>query len=158
MTKFKFLLFLALLVGFAPLAYAGFDEGRTAFDTGDYAAAYREFKSLSEQGNLEAQDYLGGMYALGHGVPQDFVEAVKWFRKAAEQGYDNAQNNLGWMYEHGEGVPQDLVLAHMWFNLAAAQGHRIAEDYRDNLAKKMTPSQIAEAQRLAREWKPKGRY
>jgi hypothetical protein len=44
----------------------------------------------------------------------------------------------------------------MWFSLAAAQGYPSAEDYMDTLAKKMTPAQIAEAQRLAREWKPKG--
>jgi uncharacterized protein len=157
MKRIKFLLFVVALVGFTALAYAGFGEGKAAFDRGDYTAAYRIFKSLSEQGNLEAQDYLGGMYVLGHGVPQDYVEAVKWFRKAAEQGYDNAQNNLGWMYEHGEGVPQDFVLAHMWYNLATAQGHEVAELYREHIAKKMTPSQIAEAQRLAREWKPEGK-
>jgi TPR repeat protein len=58
-------------------------------------------------------------------------------------------------YANGAGVPQDYVLAHMWFNLAARQGYPSAEDHRDTLAKKMTPAQIAEAQRLAREWKPK---
>ena len=45
----------------------------------------------------------------------------------------------------------------MWFNLAAAQGYPSAEDHRDTLAKKMTPVQISEAQRLVREWKPKSR-
>jgi TPR repeat protein len=60
------------------------------------------------------------------------------------------------MYAHGLGVPQDYVEAHMWLNLSAAQGDREAKKYRDWLAEKMTPSQIAEAQRLAREWKPKG--
>ena len=58
------------------------------------------------------------------------------------------------MYLQGKGVPQDNVLAHMWFNLSAAQGSEDARTYRDNVAKLMTPDQIAEAQRLAREWKP----
>ena len=49
----------------------------------------------------------------------------------------------------------DYVMAHMWVNLSAAQGHKKAVKARDILAKKMTPDQIAEAQRLAREWKPK---
>ena len=91
-------------------------------------------------------------YDNGRGVPQDDAEALKWYRKAAEQGYALAQTNLGFMYDHGRGVPQDYVLAHMWFNLAvaAAGNSAMARD----IAAKMTPAQIAEAQKLAREWKP----
>ena len=59
------------------------------------------------------------------------------------------------MYEDGRGVPQDYVLAHMWFNLAAALGHPWAANSRARLAATMTDDQIAEAERLAREWKPK---
>ena len=65
------------------------------------------------------------------------------------------------MYANGEGVPQDYVLAYMWLNLAAAQGgvswpEGYAPSYRrDVVAKSMTREQIAEAQKLAREWKPK---
>jgi TPR repeat protein len=58
------------------------------------------------------------------------------------------------MYEKGEGVAQDYVEAHKWYNLAAAQGEKIASNNRDSIAKEMTPEQIAEAQKLAREWKP----
>ena len=59
------------------------------------------------------------------------------------------------MYEDGKGVPQDYVQAHMWYNLAAAQGGMAGDTTvknRDRVAKRMTPAQIAEAQRLAREW------
>ncbi len=59
------------------------------------------------------------------------------------------------MYYGGEGVPQDYAQAHMWFNLAGAQGLEQAAKNRDNVAKRMTPTQIAEAEKLAREWKPK---
>ncbi len=52
-------------------------------------------------------------------------------------------------------VPQDHVQAHLWFNLAAAQGNELASKNRDIIADNMTPAQINEAQRLAREWKPK---
>jgi hypothetical protein len=52
------------------------------------------------------------------------------------------------------GVLQDYVRAHMWFNLSAAQGYQDAVKNRDMVALRMTPSQIAEAQKLAREWKP----
>ncbi len=61
------------------------------------------------------------------------------------------------MYSKGWGVPQDYVQAHMWYNLAAERGLKLGREYRDSLAKQMTPEQIAEAQRLAREWKPKGK-
>jgi TPR repeat protein len=59
------------------------------------------------------------------------------------------------MYGAGEGVPQDYVLAYMWFNLAAAQGQKGAKSARDEIAKRMTSEQVEEAQKLAREWKPK---
>jgi len=58
------------------------------------------------------------------------------------------------MYAHGQGVPQDFVSAHMWFNLAAARGGKNAEEWRAIVAQLMTLEQIAEAQKLAREWKP----
>ena len=55
-------------------------------------------------------------------------------------------------------MPQDYTQAHMWFNLAAANLPKEARDIavrnRDRVAAKMTPAQIAEAQKLAREWKP----
>ena len=59
--------------------------------------------------------------------------------------------------------PQDYVQAHMWFNLAASQvapastaeNPDMAVRRRDSIASKMTPAQIAEAWKLAREWKPK---
>ncbi|MSP50530.1 MAG: sel1 repeat family protein, partial [Alphaproteobacteria bacterium] len=89
------------------------------------------------------------------GVPQDYAEAVMWYRKAADQGEADAQTNLGINYANGQGVPQDYVQAHKWFNLAAAKGNINAVKNRDIVAAKMTPAQIAEAQKLAREWKPK---
>jgi len=55
-------------------------------------------------------------------------------------------------YSTGRDVPFDLVAAHMWFNVAAVKGQREALGWRAELAKEMTPAQIAEAQRLAREW------
>ena len=93
-------------------------------------------------------------YDNGEGVVQDYVTALKWYTKAAQQNYASAQNNLGVMYDNGEGVVQDYVMAHVWYNLAAAHGNKKARENRDTVARKMTRDQIAEAQRLAREWKP----
>ena len=120
----------------------------------DYAEATRWYRASAEQGNGGAQNNLGVLYEFGRGVPQDYAEAVKWYRKAAEQGIALAQSNLGSMYYKGWGVPQDYLLAHMWFNLAAAQSDWVHDEFRDETAKRMTREQIAEAQRLAREWKP----
>ena len=88
-------------------------------------------------------------------MPQDYAEAVKWNLLVANQGNSAAQNNLGLMYVNGHGVPKDYVRAHMWFDLSAAQGDTNAIKKRDWVAQHMTPEQIAEAQKLAREWKPK---
>src|SRR4029077_17306277 len=103
----------------------------------------------------EAQFNISQMYAQGQGVQRNDHQAAYWLRLAAENGLSSAQNNLGVRYSFGRGVPQDYVLAHMWFNLAAAQGYVAAHGNRDRLAAMMAPAQIAEAQRLAREWKPK---
>jgi len=98
------------------------------------------------------------MYDKGQGVPQDSGEALKWYRLAAAQGDAVAQYNRGLMYANGQSVPQDYVQAHKWFNLAAAtpidkSTQDEAVKARDSVAARMTPAQIAEAQKLAREWK-----
>jgi uncharacterized protein len=120
----------------------------------DYAAAGEWYRKSAEQGNAFAQGSLGYQYANGRGVKQDYAAAVEWYRKSAEQGVPIGQLALGAMYADGKGVPQDYVLAHMWFNLAAAGGNKNAVKGRDMVATQMTPAQIAEAQKLAREWKP----
>ena len=117
-----------------------------------------ELRRQAEQGDASAQFNLGVRYVVGLGVLHDYQEAVSWYRKAAEQGYAGAQDNLGVRYADGKGVPQDYVQAHKWVNLAASRTTGKAEDYRltrDRLAEKMTTSQVAEAQRLAREWQLK---
>ncbi len=123
----------------------------------DHVEAIRWLRKAAEQGLTPAQHGLGVMYSKGHGVPQDYAEAMRWWRKAAEQGIDGAQYNLGIMYGYGQGVQQDYVQAHMWFDLAATQGNKDAAKNRDLVAKLMTPANITEAQRLAREWMAKYR-
>ncbi len=139
---------------------AGLKKGVAAYIRGDYATAIREWRPLANQGNAEAQSNLGFMYENSLSVPQDYAKAMKWYRKAAEQGHAHAQNNLGSMYGNGQGVPQDYAQAHMWYNLAASrlpsgEEREKAFKNRDKIAEMMTPAQISEAQKLAREWKPK---
>ena len=122
----------------------------------DDAEAVRWYRLAAAQGHAGAQYNLGVRYASGRGVPEDDAEAVTWYRKAAEQGYAEAQNNLGLMYSKGEGVPQDNIEAHMWLNLAASrftgEQREMAVTTRDAVAELMTPADLSEAQRLAREW------
>ena len=118
----------------------------------DDAEAVRLYRLAAEQGHVEAQFNLGVMYNDGRGVPEDDAEAVRWYRLAAEQGLAAAQLNLGGSYANGEGVPEDHVLAYMWLNLSAAQGFEMAQENKDIIEQLMTREQIAEAQRLSREW------
>ena len=138
-----------------------FEEASAAYNRGDYAVAFESFRTLAEQGVADAQAFLGFMYAQGRGVPQDDAEAVRWHHQAAEQGHALAQAKLGAMYAMGRGVPQDYVQAHKWFNLAASrlssseqESRNRAVQARNEVVSKMTPAQIAEAQRLMREWRP----
>ena len=131
-----------------------YDDGRGVPQ--DYAAAVSWYRKAAEQGYAEAQNNLGFMYEKGQGLPQDYAAAMSWCRKAAEQGLASAQFNLGVMYAKGQGVTQEYYMqAHMWWNLAAVNGDADAINNLDFVAAKMTPAQIAEAQKLAREWKPK---
>ena len=145
---------------FGVAAAGPLEDGGAAYDQRDYVTAMRLFRPFANQGDALAQTTLGEMYAKGKGVPQDYAQALVWFRKAADQGYAWAQDDLSWMYAEGEGVSQDYILAYMWANLAASRAtdaliRDIAAKDRDTVAAKMTPAQIAEAQRVAREWKPK---
>ena len=75
----------ALCVALLPTVGAAqdFDKGSSAYDSGDYTAAIREFKPLAEQGNASAQYNLGLMYRMGQGAPQNDIEAARWYKKAA---------------------------------------------------------------------------
>jgi hypothetical protein len=128
----------------------------------DEAEAQKWFRRATELGDPDAPAHLGRLYFEGRGVPQDFVEAAKWYRVAADRNNPRAQFNLGIMYWNGKGIPQDKVQAHLWFNLAAARfsesdpsGRASAANNRDLVARDMSREEIAEAQKLAREWKPK---
>ena len=136
-------------------AWSDFQAGMEAYNRKDYATALSEWRPLAERGDATTQYTLGLLYANGHGVPQDLVQARQWFEQAAAQGYARAQVYLGLMHVTGQGVPKDFIQAHKWYNLAAAIGDKEGVRLRDALAKQMTHAQIAEAKKLAREWKPK---
>jgi TPR repeat protein len=124
----------------------------------DYAAALHWFQLAANQGLPDAQYNVGVMYRDGQGVAQDYAAALHWLQLAADQGVANAQFLLSFLYADGRGVAQDSVQAYMWLNLAASKlpGDKEVSAALDALAAKMTPDQIATAQRQAQEWKPAG--
>jgi TPR repeat protein len=121
----------------------------------DYRQAKKWFEKAAKQGHAGAQTNLGTLYLQGEGAPQSAQMALFWFSRAAAQGDVLAFAKLGWIYAQGRGMLQDFIQAYMWYNLAATNGDKPAAELRDALAKQMTPAQVAEAQKLAREWKPK---
>jgi hypothetical protein len=136
-------------------AYAGLEEGLTALAEGNYGKAFTEINPLAFEGNAEAQFNLGLMYAKGLWVSQNDGEAVKWYRKAAEQGHGQARLDLGLMYYNGLGVVRNPVEGYKWAILSASQGNKQAQTIMGLMIKKMTPEQIAGAEKEAKEWNEK---
>ncbi|HVW72756.1 MAG TPA: hypothetical protein VHC39_03885 [Rhizomicrobium sp.] len=80
------------------------------------------------------------------------IDSLAQYERDAKDGRADALYNLGLAYSTGQGVSVDMVAAHKWFNLAAVRGVEAAKSWRNQLAAEMTTGQVAEAQRLAREW------
>jgi TPR repeat protein len=118
----------------------------------DTAEAASWFQKSAEQGVADAQFMLGAFFRDGTGVQQDYSKAAFWFESAAEQGYARAQRNLGLLCRDGLGLAKNPIEALKWFNLSAGSGDELAKTNRDELAAKMAPAELDEAQRLARMW------
>ena len=141
---------LAVLLSAGAAGAQDFDAGLEAYQRGDYASAMKEWHPLAEAGNPHIQFFIGGMYDLGQGVPQDNGEAVHWYRLSANQGIAKAQVSLGNMYYYGEGVSKDFVEAHKRFNMGCALGEQLGCDNRNFVSSILPPADISEAQRRAR--------
>jgi hypothetical protein len=138
-----------------------FEQAALAIKNDDEETALKILRPLAERGESKAQFQVGELYYL---FKEQNAEALKWFRLAANQGNPAAMYFLGNMSNNGHGVPQNYVEAYKWYSLAASRAEprasgemdtvAMATQNRDGVARKMTPSQVADAQRLAREWKP----
>jgi TPR repeat protein len=120
---------IAVLLGSAGVSWsADLKKGLTAYKSGDYASALREWTPLAKQGIADAQFLLGRMFEQGKGITKDYETAAKWYIRASKQNLDLAQNNLGSMYRDGLGVTQNYKTAIKWYKLAAEQGLAVAQD------------------------------
>lgn len=135
-----------------------FEKGRGVQP--DYAEAVRWYQKAAALDYAPAEYNLGVMYDKARGVTLDYGQAMQWYRKAAVQDYAPALYNLGLLYYYGQGIPVNYVQAYLWVTLAinsssASPLKSISDEQkkftgmRDQIAAKMTPEQIAEAQKLA---------
>jgi len=135
------------------LALAQLHLGEMYFDgtripqNDEYALRWYQVAAL--QGLALAQYGMGQIYAEGRGITQDFREAARWYEQAAMQGHGLAQRELGLMHAIGSGVPLDLQESYKWLAISATQGVPQAVSGRDQVRNRMTPSELATAQRNA---------
>ena len=125
----------------------------------DEAQALIWFRKAADQGNTDAQNGLGVMYSTGHGARRT-MRGRKVVSQSSTPGEANAQYNLGIGYAEGRGISRDYAQADLWFNLAAslakdAKTRDDATHNRDFIAKRLNSAELAEAQRMASEWKPR---
>jgi len=123
----------------------------------DARGNFATVRVASAQVDAGAQFAMGRAYEEGQGMPSSFVEAMKWYRLAAEKGHVTAQYKLGLMYGQSRGAPRDLVEAHRWMTLAASRPP-VPESGAQNrdAAVALTPAQLAEANKLVRNWEQQG--
>ena len=107
---------------------AEFARALAAFERSDYQTAGDMFRKLAEQGQAEAQRFLGQMFDKGLGVPKNYSKAVDWYRKAAEQRDPAAQYYLGLKYANGHGVQENSRQAYIWFAISFNNGFELAAD------------------------------
>lgn len=151
---------LLTVTDFAPAAAApSLRQGLVAAAHQDYARAAAILGPYAQDGNPDAQAYMGYMYEIGRGVPQDFTQAALWYRRAAEQGQSWAQFQLAMLYDMGHGVPQDSIEAEKWFILTTAAAAPSGVDdrtrMRNAVVTKLTRGELAEARMRALAWRPK---
>jgi uncharacterized protein len=151
----------------------------TGLGVPNYGEAVKWFRLAAEQDSPYAQNILGIVYEHGLSVQQSYADAFSWYRRAANRVYDSSQltlmhspqYDLAAMYASGRGVSKDNVQAYMWFTLAARLGDvgspeplgvtlfgaskETALEQRDKVAALMTSAEIAEGEKLAREWSPR---
>ena len=115
-------------LAFSSAAAAGdYQDGRAAYDNGDFDTAMAVWAPAAESGDADSQYGMGLLYSEGIVVPMDDIQALKWFGLAADQGHGEAQYKLGVMHANGWGVPMDEMEAFNWYKLAAENGVTAAQ-------------------------------
>ena len=111
------------------------------------------YQRAAEKGNTRAMHNLGVLAAEG-GKP-NYTSAALWFGKAAEYGIRDSQYNLAVLLARGLGLPKDLVKSYTWFAIVAAAGDADAARKRDDVAARLTSSELAAANAAAAGFAPR---
>jgi TPR repeat protein len=123
----------------------------------DYVAAFNWISKAAQQGLDKAQYNLGKMYRDGQGAQADAKAAAEWFLKAAEQGHAKSQTHIGTRLMRGQGIAKDEARALMFLILGAQGGDYPAKKAAKVYSEQLPPETVKEAEKLAKEWKPKGK-
>jgi TPR repeat protein len=119
----------------------------------DEAKALELYEGAVAKGNNLAKTYLGVLLIEGKLVKKDLPRAITLIKEAALAGNMYAQFSYAFYLDQGTGTAQDSSMAYFWANLAAANGNNDAYvKKRDDLAKKIGPSETLRVQGLCREW------
>jgi TPR repeat protein len=127
-----------------------YEQGRYGIER-DHLKAFKLLSMAAKQGQPDAQVSLGQMYENGEGVPQDYGMAAYWYRKAADHTLDLGgagvgANSLVQLYQDGHATSQDYLFVYLSY--AYVQD----KDGMQEVAQKMSASQLVDAQRRVREW------
>jgi uncharacterized protein len=129
-----------------------FRSGLSAYNSGDYTRAFREWLTPAEHGDPAAQAGIGFLFHKGLGVVQDDAEAAAWFVKAAEQGQAEAQLLLGTLFFYGQGVPQNYVSAFAWCDIAETNGQSDAAECRDAALEHLSAAEMRQSFNIVTQW------
>ncbi|NGZ26693.1 MAG: sel1 repeat family protein [Magnetococcales bacterium] len=116
--------------------------------------AAKWFQKSADNGDVDAMVMMGILFENGQGVKKDLSQAAQWYEKAAQRGHSEGQYYIAMMYAYGQGVKKDLLQAGKWLEVGAANKDERAVRARDAVQKLMTPQQIVEARKWAKEFKP----
>ncbi len=129
-------------------------DPKKAFDSGDFETAFNLWAPLAENGDADAQNYLGILYYLGFGIQKDYKKALEWYERSARAGHADAQRNYGDMINFGRGMQKDNYKAYKWYFAASQQGNERAKRQLDVIAASgnLTPNQQMHAKIEANEF------
>lgn len=122
MRRYLVLFFTVAALAVATPSYAGFDEGRAAYDQKDWRTAIANLRPAAEEGDTRAMILLANMYSEGYGVLQDKPQAFGLYHRAAMLDNIEAMIAVATMYQNGIGVDPNTRLAIGWFHRAARLG------------------------------------
>lgn len=147
------LLPLALICTAALAAEPTFEDGRRAYDFGEYSAAKNIWAALAQAGDAKSAASLAYLLREGKGVARDVNAAAHWYYQAALHGDATAQSALCAMHLAGEGVRRDFQKALFWCELSIQGGETSAVWFRERALRRLTTAQRDLAWAMVAEWR-----